>query len=190
MTSGGEVRFQGNGSPQEDFNTFTFAYSPSEADTQSIELFLGEPGSFDAATSFSGGASSSLSVGSQNGRGLGALLGVSFDRTGVMNLQYSNGASTSVERLALAWFRELQQLEQIGNGRFLPAVGQQPIIAAPTESVMGAIVGENIELSNVELTQEFTDLIIIQRGFQASSQIVSISNEMLQQLLDMGRSSR
>jgi flagellar hook protein FlgE len=62
-------------------------------------------------------------------------------------------------------------------------------IEAPTEGVMGQIVGSSIELSNVELTQEFTDLIIIQRGFQASSQVLTVTNEMIQQLLDAGQTA-
>jgi len=44
-----------------------------------------------------------------------------------------------------------------------------------------------VELSNVELTGQFTDLIILQRGYQASSQVVSVANEMIQQLLDIGQ---
>lgn len=187
VSSGGEVRFQGDGSPAPGFNAFTFTYSPTGANPQSIELFMGTPGSFDGATSFSGGQSSTLTVGSQDGRGLGALLGVSFERNGDVVLAYSNGATATAGRLALATFGDLQSLVQISASRFLPADGQEPTIAAPTENGMGSIVGSNIELSNVELTQEFTDLIIVQRGFQASSQIVSITNEMLQQLLDMGR---
>ena len=55
------------------------------------------------------------------------------------------------------------------------------------EGVFGEIVEETVEISNIELTSEFTDLIIVQRGFQASSQVITVANEMLQQLLDMGR---
>jgi flagellar hook protein FlgE len=50
---------------------------------------------------------------------------------------------------------------------------------------LGRLVGGQVELSNVELTEQFTDLIIIQRGYQASSQMVSVANEMTQQLLKM-----
>ena len=47
-------------------------------------------------------------------------------------------------------------------------------------------MGGNLEMSNVDLTQQFTDLIILQRGYQASSQLTSVANEMLQQLLTIG----
>jgi flagellar hook protein FlgE len=50
---------------------------------------------------------------------------------------------------------------------------------------LGSVRGRNLELSNVELTDQFADLIIIQRGYQASSQMTSVANEMLQQLLSM-----
>ena len=52
-------------------------------------------------------------------------------------------------------------------------------------SAWDGVSGGNLELSNVELTEQFTDLIIIQRGYQASSQMTSVANEMLQQLLSM-----
>jgi flagellar hook protein FlgE len=50
-------------------------------------------------------------------------------------------------------------------------------------------VDENLEQSNVELTQEFTDLIIVQRGFQASSQVLQVANEMIEELLNLDRST-
>ena len=50
---------------------------------------------------------------------------------------------------------------------------------------MGRIASGRVEMSNVELTEQFTDLIILQRGYQASSQVTSVANEMIQQLLDL-----
>jgi flagellar hook protein FlgE len=50
---------------------------------------------------------------------------------------------------------------------------------------MGKIKPKTLELSNVELTAQFTDMVVIQRGYQASSQIISVTNEMIQQLLDL-----
>ena len=50
---------------------------------------------------------------------------------------------------------------------------------------MGHIAASRVELSNVELTEQFTDLIILQRGYQASSQVTSVANEMIQQLINL-----
>lgn len=183
-----EIRFQGNGSPASGFNEVGFTYQPSGADAQQINLFFGESGSFTGATSFSAGTTSDLSVDSQDGRSAGALLDVNFEADGSLTLNYSNGEEANGGRLALAWFDDLQSLNQVGKAQFEATESASIRIAGPTEELMGRIVGSNIEVSNVDLTREFTDLIIMQRGYQASSQVISASNEMLQQLIDIGKS--
>ncbi|HHJ13932.1 MAG TPA: flagellar hook-basal body complex protein [Gammaproteobacteria bacterium] len=190
VATGGEIRFQGNGSPQEGANTFTFDFSPENVDTSRITLNFGEPGSFSSATSFSSGASSDLAVESQNGFGNGALIELGFNRNGALTAEFSNGRSLEGTRIALAWFQDLQSLRQIGGGLFVADDNQEALIDAPGQGVMGELVGGSIELSNVDLTLEFTDLIIMQRGFQGSSQILTVANEMMQQLLDIGRGGR
>ncbi len=187
VTTGEEIRFQTNGSPEASFNEFTFSYQGTGG-TADITFNFGEPDSFVGATSFSGGTVSTLAVSDQDGVEAGSILNVEFDREGVLTINYSNGETASAGRLGLAWFSELQSLQQIGNGLFLVDGDQEVILSGAAEGVMGEIVGNSIEISNVELSQEFTDLIIVQRGFQASSQVVSVSNEMIQQLLDLGSS--
>jgi flagellar hook protein FlgE len=113
-----------------------------------------------------------------------------FKRDGSLKVEYSNGKDDESTQLALAWFDDLQALRQIGGGLFIADKDLDPIIDAPMQGVMGEIVENSVELSNVELTLEFTDLIIMQRGFQGSSQVLTVSNEMIQQLLDMGRGNR
>lgn len=183
-----EIRFQGNGSPQTDFNHVTFTFQPAGAEAQEIDLNFGDPGAFTGATSFSAGTTSDLAVASQDGHAAGSLVDVSFDTDGTLKLNYSNGETGIGGRLALAWFDDLQSLHQVADGRFEAPSGANVLIGGPTEDLMGRIVGGNIEVSNVDLTREFTDLIIMQRGYQASSQVISASNEMLQQLLDIGKS--
>ncbi len=188
IASGGEIRFQGDGSPEEGANTFTFDFTPANVSTSRITLNFGQPGSFSAATSQSG--ASSLAVDSQNGFANGALVRLEFGRNGALTAEYSNGQTLEGPRVALAWFNDLQSLRQLGGGLFLAGDSQQPLLDTPTDGVMGEIVGGSIELSNVDLTLEFTDLIIMQRGFQGSSQILTVANEMMQQLLDIGRGGR
>ena len=60
-----------------------------------------------------------------------------------------------------------------------------PIFGTPLAEGFGSIAGGKIEMSNVDLTNQFTQLIIVQRGFQGSSQVTSVANEMLQQLMTM-----
>jgi flagellar hook protein FlgE len=184
VSTGHEIRFQGDGSPADGFNRFDFTFEPAEATPVSISFLFGEPGSFTGATSFSAGASSDLAVEHQNGYGFGSQTGISFNRDGVLEIEYSNGQSAEGGRLALAWINNLQTLRQIGNGLFsVDDAGRLQIYAA-NENGMGEIMAGSVEISNVELSQEFTDLVIIQRGYQVSSQVVNIANEMLQQLIE------
>ena len=60
------------------------------------------------------------------------------------------------------------------------------MLSTALSSVLGRVLGGQIEISNVDLTQQFTNLIIIQRGYQASSQVTSVANELIQQLLALG----
>lgn len=190
IASGGEIRFQGNGSPVEDFNAFTFSFAPEEADASEITLHFGEPDSFSGSTSFSAGANSDLAVESQDGYGIGSLLSTSFDHRGVMQLSYSNGQEEEGARLAMARFENNQALLQIGGGRFIPMEGITGQIGGATELGIGEIKSGTVELSNVELTQQFTDMIIIQRGYQASSQVITVANEMMQQLMGVVQGQR
>lgn len=189
LLSSGEIRFQGNGSPATDFNTLSFDFAPNGAVANTITLNFGDPGSFSGATSFSGGTNSALKLSSQNGYAAGSLTSASFDESGYLVAQYSNAQTTKHSRLALASFGHLQSLEQVGGNLFLNGGNQVPLLGRPGEGVMGKLKGKSIELSNVDLTQQFTDMIIVQRGYQGSSQIISVTNEMIQQLFDM-RSKR
>jgi flagellar hook protein FlgE len=187
VLSTGEIRFQGNGSPAPGFNTLALPYGPAGAPAVTLVFDFGDPGSFSGTTNFSGGADSSLQVQSQNGFAAGSLTTATFDERGVLQLTYSNGQTASGARLALAWFLDLQALTQLGEGLFANRTEQTPTISGAQETVMGRIVAQRIELSNVELSEQFTDLIILQRGFQSSSQVTSVANEMIQQLLEIDR---
>lgn len=188
VVAGAEIRFQANGSPEVDFNEITFTFTPAESDPFEVTFFFGAPGSFTNATSFAAGTISTLAVEDQDGTESGSLIGVGFTRDGSLDLEYSNGETRQGTRLALAWFNDLQQLRQIEGARFLPQDGQRVTIGGATDGVFGEVLEETVESSNIDLTQEFTDLIIVQRGYQASSQVITVANEMLQQLFEIGRS--
>jgi flagellar hook protein FlgE len=190
IASGGEIQFQSDGSPEAGFNRFEFEFAPEGINSTEIILNFGEAGSFTGVTSFATGENSELKVDSQDGYASGSLISMGFDRDGTLTVEYSNGKSDESTQLALAWFDDLQALRQIGGGLFLAGEDLEPMIDTPTQGVMGEIIENSLELSNVELTLEFTDLIIMQRGFQGSSQILTVANEMMQQLLDMGRGGR
>jgi flagellar hook protein FlgE len=186
VISNGEVRFNGDGSPQAGFNTHRFTLTPpGGVPPSTITLNFGEPGSFSGATSFSAGADSTLRLGSHDGFAAGALTETRFDASGVLVARYSNGQTLRHQRLALAFFDFPQDLEAVGGAGFENRSGQRVQLGAPGEGVFGTLAGASIEAANVDLAEQFGELIISQRGYQASSQIVSAANEMIQQLFEM-----
>lgn len=136
-------------------------------------------------TGFSSGSSSSLRVESKDGYGLGQLSRISVDEEGRLKLEYSNGQSEATDHIALVDFEDLQALRQRGDGLFEDASPREPRIARQGEFGVGTIQGQSIEASNVDLSQEFGQLILYQRGYQASSQVISVANEMIQQLFEL-----
>lgn len=187
IVGSGQIQFQADGSPASGSNSVSFSFAPAPVAGTTIVLNFGDPGSFSGTTNFSGATTSQIQVQSQNGFGTGSLTSATFDEKGFLKLSYSNGQSATGPQLALAWFDDLQRLVQRGEGLFEANADQVPIFGTAGDGVMGRIVAERIELSNVQLAQQFTDLIVLQRGYQASSQVTSVSNEMIQQLLDIGR---
>lgn len=196
----GEIRFAGNGSPTEDFNSIDVFLVSNEntaapeldADGNPIELDqegftfalnFGDPGTFEGATSFSGGPDSTLETADDiDGRGIGAITTITFDIEGKLNFNYSNGDEVDGQQLALAFFLNPQELLPIGENSFVATENANIDIGVATDGPFGEIRARNIELANVELSREFADIIVVQRGFQASSQVLNISSELLERL--------
>lgn len=179
----GVIKFQPTGSPKKDFNTLVFNYKGENEQEQEITLYFGEPGTLSDSTYLSGGSESFLKVKSADGYGVGSIIKTGFNDKGVLTLEYSNGQKTEAGRLGLAHFSYLQGLQSVGEGLFVSSPEMEMLINYADEDAMGKIRPESVELSNVELTQQFTDMIVVQRGFQASSQILTVTNEMIQELI-------
>lgn len=184
VISNGEIRFQGNGTPETGFNQHQFTYTPSVGQPVDLTLFFGEPGSFFGSTSFSGGTTSTLAVDKTDGYGVGSITEIKINETGNIEVKYSNDESATVGTIAMAHFDNQQILQKKGNGVFINPLGQNVEIGSASDNLFGSIVGGSLELSNVELTQQFTDLVIVQRGFQSSSQVLTVANEMVQELIN------
>ena len=157
--------------------SLTIATTPTGADPLSVVLdFSGD------VDSFSSGTLSTLRAASVDGRGLGSLIGVSIEDTGELKLTYSNQQSEILGFVAIADVRDPQELERIGAGLYRDKGGAGIRLLGSGQDGLGTLVSHQIEASNVDLSQQFGDLILVQRGFQASSQVISISNDMIQQL--------
>jgi len=185
VIASGEIRYQGNGSPEAGFNSVSVTLTAAGAGDNTIALSFGEPGSFSGTTGFSSGTTSDARVTSQNGRSAGSLTRASFNSDGTLNFSYSNGETVTGQRLALAIFQDQQSLTLNGSSLFESRANQKPTIGRAGDGNFGSVRSEKIEISNVELTEQFTDLVIIQRGYQASSQVTTVANEMIQQILDL-----
>jgi len=183
----GTISFQENGSPAPGANTYSFVYQASGMSAQYITLNFGDPNSFSNVTGFSLGTVSNVTVNAQDGHAAGTLQSLTFDAKGRLTANFSNQQVQYGPQLALARFDNLQALIQLGDGLFKPQKEQTALIGPAGSGAFGSIAAGQLESSNVDLTQQFSDMIIIQRGYQASSQVLTAANEMLQQLLEMGK---
>ncbi len=146
------------------------------------------PLTFDFSTDVTANASTSLAAlafSTQDGYGPAALTGASFDALGTLILSYSNGQTVKGNRLSLAQFDNVDAVAAAGNNEF-DAIDQKSWhTGVAGKSGFGNVRSSMTEISNVDLSQEFSDLVIMQRGYQGSSQIISTANEMLQELFSM-----
>jgi len=124
----------------------------------------------------------------QDGYTKGDLRSITIDQNGVILGVYSNGITDNLARVALAVFQNPAGLLAKGGNLFQVSNNSgDPKVGAPSEEAMGAILPGSLEMSNVDLSEEFTDMIVTQRGFQANSRIITTSDEMLQELVNLKR---
>jgi flagellar hook protein FlgE len=150
----------------------------TSADGTSLPVVL----DFSAGVTAESSASSTLATSSVDGNAAGDLSTVTVDGTGQVLLTYSNTKTTQQGAVAIADFRDPQDLVQESNGLFRNnGTGRMRYLASGAEGI-GTLESKQLEASNVDLSAEFGDLILVQRGFQACSQVVSVANDMIQQL--------
>lgn len=125
---------------------------------------------------------------SQNGYPPGILEQLTVSPDGTINGVFSNGLNLELGRIALAVFNNPGGLERIGGNLFRESVNSGVAnIGVPQQAGRGTISAGYLEMSNADIGNEFTNLIVTQRGFQANTRIVSTADEMLQELLQMKR---
>lgn len=125
---------------------------------------------------------------SQNGYVVGTLQGISVDERGVVSGAFTNGELPPLFQLALADFPNYLGLDTIGNSLYAEsrASGQAtPGIAG--NGMLGLVSPSSLEMSNVDLASELVKMIITQRAFQASSRVITTSDEILQELINLKR---
>ena len=137
-------------------------------------------------TQFSGNTEARVS--NSDGSGAGVLSSYTVSNTGQIVGVFSNGLKETLGQLALANFNNVNGLEKIGDSMFRSTVNSGLAQVGPAGSQgLGLITSGALEMSNVDLAQEFTNLVIAQRGFQANSRVITTSDEILQELVNLKR---
>lgn len=161
-------------------DTIDVTLSPTGAPALTFKLDFSS-----GVTSFSAGSTSTLRISSKDGYEMGTLASLSVDEEGALNIKYSNGQTNKLGAVALASFLNPQELIQMGDGLFDGSHAANPDYLPSKGAGVGTLVSGSVEASNVDLSNEFGQLILVQRGYQASSQVVSAANEMIMQLFQM-----
>jgi flagellar hook protein FlgE len=124
----------------------------------------------------------------QDGFGMGDLLSVQIDQEGLVSGLFSNGRSQAVYQLALARFTSPWGLASIGGNLFSETLHSgPPIVGLPGSSGLGEVNSNSLELSNVDLATEFVEMIKAQQAFQANSRVITTTDQMLQEVVNLKR---
>jgi len=165
----------------------------SQTGSISIPLANGATTPLDIAVDFSNltqfdDDDSNIIARSQDGFPMGVLETFTIGSDGIITGVFSNGMNQTLARVALALFGNPGGLLRSGGTAFQQSANSGEVrYCAPGESGIGSIVPGALEMANVDLAQEFTRMITTQRGFQANSRIISTSDEMLQELVNLKR---
>ncbi len=154
---------------------------------QTFSINLGEIGSVrNTITQFS--EKSSTKAYEQDGYTMGYLENFKIDQSGVITGVYSNGANRMIGQIAMATFANQGGLEKAGENTYVQSNNSGLAnIGVSGVAGKGKLIAGALEMSNVDLTEQFTDMIITQRGFQASSKTIQTSDTMLDTVLNLKR---
>ena len=124
----------------------------------------------------------------QNGYPMGIMENYSIGVDGTVTGIYTNGQNIPLYRVALATFANEQGLDKVGGTMFRETVNSGNANIDPAGiNAKGEILSQNVEMSNVDLTEEFTHLIIAQRGFQANTRVITTSDQILEEVVNLKR---
>lgn len=172
------VMFDENGTCLSTIGTLSF--QPTQADAMNVTI------DFSQITQYSGG--STVTMTSRDGYGAGSLESVSLDSSGTVIGTFSNGQTKSLAQVAMAVFNNPAGLTKNGTNIYTESnnSGMAQVTTANNGGA-GSLTPSNLEMSNVDLSEEFSNMIVTQRGFQANSKIITVSDEMLETLSNLKR---
>lgn len=173
-------------SNQGNLNAILSFRSAGNPAVRNIELRLGEAGTVGGVTQFS--SSFTTKAVEQDGYTMGYMEGFSIDPSGTITGVYSNGVSQPLGQIALANFTNPEGLTKAGDTNYVVSNNSgDALIGAAGVAGLGTLNAGFLEMSNVDLADQFTDMIVTQRGFQANSKSITTSDQMIQELLGLKR---
>ena len=150
---------------------------------------------FSKCMNYNNGGTSTLKMlkgdttGDGAGKKLGALTGISIDQQGLIHGSYDNGNTVVLGQIPVAQFANASGLEKVGNNCYQTTLnsGEFDGIGVEVSADGSAINSGELEMSNVDLSGQFTDMIVTQRGFQANSRVITVSDTLLEELINLKR---
>jgi len=184
----GQIRFNDNGSFNViggGTNSLTFAWNGISA-AQNVQVDLGSSGRFDGVAQL--GNSTTVAAVDQDGYAAGTLLNVGFNDNGQLIGFYSNGQSQTLNTLRISMFSNEAGLVRAGDTLFTESPNSDDAIATTANAAgAGSVRAGQLENSNVDIAREFVNLIEAQRGFQANSRVITTTDEILAELMNIVR---
>ncbi len=186
----GVVNFNSNGS----LSSFGYDNGATEmqidpangAGEMQIDFLSGTVGGFDGMTGFA--AESNAAARDQDGYGMGSLSNISIDPSGTITGSFTNGVTRVLAQIYIAEFNNTGGLMKVGQNQYQTSANSgTPIVGVAGQTTSSKIASGALEISNVDLAQEFTNMIVAQRGFQANARVITTSDDMLNELVSLKR---
>ncbi|MBT3983433.1 MAG: flagellar hook protein FlgE [Bacteriovoracaceae bacterium] len=188
----GKVIFNDKGELlQEEVGSNAFNFNKGAAPEQKIELSFGksitEGGTgLQGATQY--GSKSAVSRHTQNGASAATITSMSFNDEGLLSAFYSNGETRNIGLMGVAKFENNEGLFKMGKNLFKASLKSgQGALGKPGQTGRGQILSKSVELSNVDIANEFVNLMTAQRNFQANTRTITTADQMLQEVLNIKR---
>ena len=182
----GEVNFDSNGRFVSASNQ-SFSIQRANGAVNPLTVNMDFDSGTDSVSSFTDSASNLAAV-YQDGSPIGTLGSFSIGEDGTISGSFTNGLTRKIGQVALAKFSNPEGLVDAGDNLFGSGPNSgTPLIAKPRDFGTGRVVGGALELSNVDLSQEFINMILASTGYSAASRVITTTDELITQLLQLGR---
>lgn len=178
MNNDAVLQFDPNGGLKTGSGTATLTLTNGAGSGQSVHM------TFDDVTQYAG---SSTAFATTDGNAAGTLKSVSIDSSGVITGTYTNGLNVQEAQVAIAQFNNASGLTKTGNSLYTESNNSGTPNIGTISDLGCTVTPSSLEMSNVDMASELTDMIVTQRGYQSNSKIITVSDELLETLINMKR---